>query len=340
MWNPPTDQRRGRPGAGPVLFLLFLLLTGCATPPQTARVLDAPPEGLPQRAELETVPFFPQERYQCGPAALATVLRHQDVAVTPDELVDEVYLPERKGSLAVELLAAARQRDRLAVVLPQELDAVLQEVAAGQPVLVLQNLGLSWAPRWHFAVVVGYDLRAGEVVLRSGTDRRRVTDLAVFERTWARGDRWAAVFLPPSELPTAAGPLPVIRAARDLEQVGRTDAARTAYAAAYDHWPERPLTALAWANRLYADGRYGESEAVLRELLEGAPRRADAWNNLAYALSRQGCGEQALAAVRCAVALEPDREAFRHSLQELQGKAAASGRCRPVRCPEPLQNPR
>jgi len=325
--------------AGPVLLLL-LLLSGCATPPQTARVLDAPPDGLPQRVELESVPFFAQERYQCGPAALATVLHHQGVAVTPDELVDEVYLPGRKGSLAVELLAAARQRDRLAVVLPQELDAVLREVAAGHPVLVLQNLGLAWLPRWHFAVVVGYDLRAAEVVLRSGTDRRRVTDLAVFERTWARGDRWAAVLLPPAELPAAAGPLPVVRAARDLEQVGRTDAARSAYETAFRRWPDRPLTALAWANRLYADGRYPESEQVLRGLLKGTPRRADAWNNLAYALSQQGCGEQAVAAVRCAVGLEPDRETYRQSLRELQRKAAVSGQCRPVRCPDAAQNPR
>ena len=30
--------------------------------------------------------------------------------------------------------------------------------AGALTLLVLQNLGLSWLPRWHYAVVVGYDL--------------------------------------------------------------------------------------------------------------------------------------------------------------------------------------
>src|SRR2546422_3737218 len=35
------------------------------------------------------------------------------------------------------------------------LSDLLAEVAAGHPVLVFQNLGLHWIPRWHFAVAVG-----------------------------------------------------------------------------------------------------------------------------------------------------------------------------------------
>jgi hypothetical protein len=39
-----------------------------------------------------------------------------------------------------------------------------EEVAAGHPVIVLQNIGLSWYLVWHYAVVVGYDLHEGTVI--------------------------------------------------------------------------------------------------------------------------------------------------------------------------------
>lgn len=44
----------------------------------------------------------------------------------------------------------------------------VEGLAAGHPVVVLQNLRLGRAARWHHAVAVGYDLRRHEVVLRSG----------------------------------------------------------------------------------------------------------------------------------------------------------------------------
>ncbi len=116
--------------------------------------------------ELSATPFFPQSDYQCGPAALATVLTASGVTTTPEALVPKVYLPGRQGSLQPELVAAARQYDRLAYVLEPALAQVVAEVAAGRPVLVMQNLGLASYPVWHFAVVVGYDREAEQLVLR------------------------------------------------------------------------------------------------------------------------------------------------------------------------------
>ena len=56
-------------------FCLLALLTGCASlVPQTIALRDAWPQGVATRVDLTEVPFFPQQDYQCGPAALATVL--------------------------------------------------------------------------------------------------------------------------------------------------------------------------------------------------------------------------------------------------------------------------
>ncbi len=168
-------------------LLLLAVLAGCATP-QVAALLARVPGELPQRAELSSTPFFPQEAHQCGPAALATVLSHEGVQVTPETLSDYLYLPARAGSLQAEMLGSTRRNGFVAYPLSGRLDDVLREVSAGTPVVVFQNLAFSIFPLWHYAVVIGYDLPANELVLRSGVTRRLTMSLNVFERTWARGD--------------------------------------------------------------------------------------------------------------------------------------------------------
>ena len=79
----------------------------------------------------------------------------------------------------------------VATKLPGELPALLQEVAAGHSVVVLQNLGLDFAPRWHYAVLVGYDRLKREFVLRSGEEERQTLSWATFEHTWTRAGQWA-----------------------------------------------------------------------------------------------------------------------------------------------------
>ena len=108
-------------------LLLALLLTGCATPPQTRQLLLTPEDSLPARIELAQTPFFPQQRYQCGPAALATVLTAHGIGVTPDELVGRVYIPALQGSLREEIAAAARDYGMLAYPLRPSLADLLED---------------------------------------------------------------------------------------------------------------------------------------------------------------------------------------------------------------------
>jgi len=166
-----------------LLPALFVLLGGCASIPPTVSELPAVVESI----ELGDTPFYPQERYQCGPAALTTVLVKSGAPASLDDIVDKVYLPGRQGSLQVELLAATRTAGRLPYVIDGRLAAIWRELERGRPVLVLQNLGVAAIPSWHYAVVVGIDAEGGEVMLRSGTDRRRVTATRTFLHTWLRG---------------------------------------------------------------------------------------------------------------------------------------------------------
>ena len=87
---------------GPAALALLMLLAGCAGQPLQ---LPARSERLPERVELGDTPFFPQDDYQCGPAALATLLVQRGVQTSPEALLPRVYLPARKGSLKDELVA-------------------------------------------------------------------------------------------------------------------------------------------------------------------------------------------------------------------------------------------
>ena len=82
--------------------LIFTLgISACASSPQTRLLLDNPPD-LPAVVELSEVPFFPQQQYHCGPAALAGIINYRGTTVVPDEIANLIYIPELKGSLQVK----------------------------------------------------------------------------------------------------------------------------------------------------------------------------------------------------------------------------------------------
>lgn len=305
------------PAAAGVLFTI-ILLAGCATPQVSTLRTQAPP-GLPQQTELAATPFFPQEEYQCGPAALATVLVHDGVATTPAALVPQVYLPGREGSLQTEMLAATRRHGRVAYRLAPRLENVLLEVATGNPVVVLQNLAFSFAPVWHYAVVIGFDREREEVILRSGTTRRLNMSLSTFERTWARSGYWAMVALAPQQLPATAVEADYVAAAAALERVSAA-AAQQAYATALAKWPANFAARIGAGNAAYALQDLAAAAAAYRRATLDHPQAADAWNNLAQVQFELGHKNEALRAAQRAVALGGPRIAhYQDTLQTIAG---------------------
>jgi len=293
--------------------LAAALLAGCAAP-QVSSLIEQRPAGLPEAAEIAATPFFPQEDYQCGPASLAAVLVHAGRDATPESLLAQVYLPARKGSLQAEMLAATRRHRLVAYPLAPRMEDLLRELAAGTPVVVLQNLALDWWPQWHYAVAIGYDLGRREVVLRSGVTRRLTMPLDTFEHTWARSGHWAMAALPPDRLPATASESSYLTAVAALERLAPA-AARRGYETALARWPGSVAARLGLGNASYALGDLPAAAAAYLRATLDHPEAADAWNNLAQALHELGSREQALAAARRAVALGgPRLPAYRETL--------------------------
>ncbi len=283
------------------LWVTAALLGGCAV--QTQALRQAPPADLPTRAELAATPFFPQTEYQCGPAALATVLGAAGFAAAPDALAEQVFLPARTGTLQIEMIAGARRQGAVATRIPPSLEAALRETASGQPVAVLLNLGLSWYPLWHYAVLVGYDLEAGDVFLRSGTTQRAVLPMRTFEHTWTRAGAWGFVTTPPQRWPATVQEPAVVEAAVGFERAASPAQAVAAYRSALQRWSGNLSLQMGLGNSLYATGDKPGAAAAFQRAASDHPQNVPARINLSSTLLELGDAAAAVAAAQQAVAL-------------------------------------
>lgn len=302
-----------------IILFCGLLLQGCGL--RMATTLNATGPAI----ELETVPFHPQTEYQCGPAALATVLGAAGQSVAPDSLVEQVYVPARKGSLPPEMLGAARRYDVVPVPLDDTrtpLDTLDAALRAGTPVLVMQNLGTRFFPTWHYAVVIGIDAAAGTVLLRSGTEARQILSLRRFERSW-RGSGYWAFTVHPADAPPAWAALPDWMQTVAVWERTRPARGIVAAKAAADHWPDHPAPWLALGNLYHATDDTDAAVSAFRRAQALKPSVGGA-HNLAVLLARAGCPEQARAALDGAPGHLQAHPALQTARERVQALASAA----------------
>ncbi len=262
-------------------FVLILLTGGCAT--SSFREIEQSTSHLPPLAQISGVPLIKQKDNYCGPAALAMVLQWSGETASMDELAKQVYTPNLQGTLQTDMLSAARRHGRLSLVLNRPQD-VFEEVSQGHPVIVLQNLGFSWYTRWHYAVVVGYDLQRGEVYLNSGESQRTTLALDTFANTWARSQNWSLLVLPTDKLPVSQRELDITTAAVALEETAGGQKAQPAYREILKKWPKSIGARFGLSNTLYAEKKISEAAKELRQIVTDFPKMAPAWHNLSLIL--------------------------------------------------------
>lgn len=315
----------------PILLLaLVASLVGCATPMQTRQLLQDTQHDLSSELHsnlyssqsanllLNTVPFWPQTEYQCGPAAMTMALNAQSVKVTPVELIPQLYIPTKQGAITPEMLAVTRFYQKIPLKLNGTLTDIIRHLKAGRPVIILQNLGLDVLPKWHFAVVVGVDFAAQQWILHSGEDAFRRMDFGVFERTWARGDYWSMVVMSFDEVPQAEDLHAYGLAMVDFEQLGQVDLAKLGYAQMLKRQPNHFLAQMGLANLAYQQGDFETAKTHFERLAARYAKDPSVWNNLAYTYAQLKLPQLALNAVAQAVALSNDNAQFLQSQEEIK----------------------
>ena len=132
------------------------------------------------------------------------------------------------------------------------------------------------------------------------------------------------VALPVSQLPATAEPESMLAAVAALERLN-PQAARSAYSTALLRWPAQPLMLMGSGNAAYALGDRTAAAAAYRAATRADPALADGWNNLAQVLMEQGQRDEALQALRHALALGGPRLATYQQLeQQLRAKPTGS----------------
>jgi tetratricopeptide (TPR) repeat protein len=314
---------------GLILLIVSVALGGCASGPQYRALPEAGP-----RVELADVPFFPQEDFQCGPAALATVLADAGIEITADDLIDQVYVPGRQGSLQMELLAATRRQGQVPYLLPGAILPLIEELQAGRPVLVFQNLRLERWPAWHYAVLIGYEPERKHFLLRSGTEHRKVERARQFLGTWDRAGRWAMIVTSPSDPPETATALDWLKSVAPFESTGQLEAAAAGYEAAVLRWPESASAWTALGNARFHAGRLQEAASAYEQALDRSAGHWVARNNLVQTMLALGCPRRARDWVAAAGDPPPEMaEPWRNTLDRLSATEADSCEFDP---PEPI----
>ena len=299
-----------------MLCLALGMGSGCASIPHTPS--SALPSDLSPSVELKEVPFYPQEDRQCGPASLAMALEASGLEVNFEVLKSQVFTPGRAGTLPPDMVGGARRHGRVAYPI-RSLPDLLQEVEAGHPVIVLQQLKGWFKNDWHYAVVVGFDLVKRELLLRSGNRERLRMEFAKFEETWRAWKQWGLVVLVPEDLPVTGEEGPYLKAVLGLEQARKFPQAEKAYARAVKRWPHSLAGWMGLGNSRYAQKNLKGAEEAFRAATRVAPDAGVAFNNLAHVLAERGQREEALQAARKAVALGgPQQSVFSATLKEIQ----------------------
>ncbi|NJD62676.1 MAG: peptidase C39 family protein, partial [Deltaproteobacteria bacterium] len=179
--------KKGLPLLGAALLLggAFFFGGGCAgtTAPGGTGSADFPPAVIPG------VPFLPQEEDTCGPSSLAMVLRFLGSDVSTPELVRETRTEGLKGTLITDLAGAARRRGFSADVVDLDLPRLRERITAGNPVILLVDLGV-WAwSRPHYLVAYGWTPEG--VVAHSGLEKGKVIPFSTLDAQWIKMGRMA-----------------------------------------------------------------------------------------------------------------------------------------------------
>ena len=227
------------------------------------------------------MPFFAQTEFQCGPAALATILAAAGASVTPEALADAVYI----AGLARQPAARAARRDA-----PARVHTVRSRAAAGRAVCrACGQAGPCSSCRISDSRAPGLALRRGR---RSGSQRRS-SDPALGHRTAphgahptlpaqlaARRDPGRSSRSSPASVPATATAARYVRAVSGAETLlprRRTRPIERRSSA----WPQDELVLFAAAARKNDEGDLTAATALYRELLAAVARstrpRATIW---------------------------------------------------------------
>lgn len=163
--------------------------------------------------------------------------------------------------------------------------------------------------------IVTARLRAADAAdLSSDTFRSTYFDLATAYERLRQFDK-AIAMLRQARTLSPTDPLVEIRLARSQRESGKGDDAIRTLQAAAAKFPKEPAVRLSLASTLERERKFGEAEALFRQMIAEDPKNADALNSLGYMLAERGQKlDEAVSFVQRALEIDPGNGAYLDSL--------------------------
>ncbi len=234
------------------LLAILALLTSCAG--HHTKVLNSELEKSRHEEIKLDVPFVAQKEKHCGPTSLYTILKEKDPTIQYQTLVDMTFSPGAEGAYKNDMLAAVRRLGYAPYPIP--LQQIPTAIGARQPVLVFQNLALSWYPLWHYSVIVGYSKPKQAFFVHDGKEAYKETSTKRLAKTWERGGKWSYVIMSPQEIPPFASHEQALQNAMIFERLNLFKQAKQAYQEISRRWPRNYESYIGLATLAYRDQEY------------------------------------------------------------------------------------
>lgn len=125
-----------------------------------------------------------QDREQCGPASLASVLSYYGVPVQPEAVSESTYNKKLKGALITDLENFARRSGFRTESGRGTIEHLKASIREQKPVIVLIDLGFWVASRPHYLVLFGYTPEG--FIAHNGETASQLYRYADFRKMWEK----------------------------------------------------------------------------------------------------------------------------------------------------------
>ncbi|MFO7963111.1 MAG: C39 family peptidase [Desulfobacterales bacterium] len=188
------------PAARILLIVIFgaMLFAGCASRSTTLTNGE-----LNHSVVIDNVPFFAQNRYQCGPASLAGILNFFGDKVSPEEISDAIYRKDIRGTVSLDIVLFARKRGFHSRWYTGSIDDIHQTISAGIPLLVMVDKGVGFLKSYHFMVITGFS--PDGIIVNSGKSRHQIIPNRLFLYQWEKTQFWSLLVSPEAPMEEQAG---------------------------------------------------------------------------------------------------------------------------------------
>ncbi len=290
---------------GRIVRVFFLLscsffLSGCATS-FTSRIHPPTINRTNESFYLENVPTVAQKAYQCGPAALESVLRYWGSPADADSIGKALYKSNTHGVFNFTLAQYTKSLGFWSEIHEDfTVENLKQWIRKGIPAIVMLDTGTLWARTYHFVVLKGFDDHLRIFYANTGVPETQSIDYGEFEQRWKKADVWSLIVSPLEKVDWELDEKQSIEIALLFEKKRDLAQAERWLESALRKNPNSLTAKFNLANVYGKSDRSGKAKVIYQELLDQNPSRTEISNNLAWIDYEEGRYEEALKVIEAA----------------------------------------